>query len=134
MRAVRVGLQNVHLHGRANPPLCSFLAHGRAARGLCAVTNVTVGDENSGECPAGYAPIMDEAECRSAATLGGLSIQSDFKQSNPTLPRGCHKSVQRAYFNTHPTGAARPSSEIRILCAPVSTEAPTAIGTHALLR
>jgi hypothetical protein len=82
------------------------------------------GDLGSNECPAGSARIETEAACRTAAAAAGKTF--DVVLTESTYPRGCYYVTfsNYAFFNTHAVGAGR--SGLQLLCAAVTTGAPTA--------
>jgi hypothetical protein len=98
-------------------------ARPRAARAVpsCAGAYV-LGAAGSNVCPAGYARIVAEAACRTAAAaLGTPAAASGFVETASSWPRGCYYNINNAYLNTHAVGAGVPGAQL--LCS-ATTGAP----------
>ena len=109
---------------------CGTAEGPRRAVPSCAGVYVP-GAVGSNECPAGYAWIVTEDACRTAAAAAGKTVLSGFVVAIPDDPRGCYffTAANYAFFNSDPVGAG--NSYYQLLCAASATAgAPPAAPMH----
>jgi hypothetical protein len=78
------------------------------------------GEVGTNRCPSGSVAIEDAGACQTAAN--SLSLTWEKSGNWPDWQTNCHSSKGKAYFNSHPTGAAH--SDGQSICQVTDTECP----------